>query len=141
MTFPKDFLWGGAIAANQAEGAYLKDNRSLSVMDVVPLGEKRRTVKQGFIDYRTFDEQNTYYPSRIGIQFYDRYEEDIKLLAEMGIKCFRTSISWTRFFSTGVENEPNQAGLDFYRRVFELCRSYNIEPLVLRLATLIYLYT
>lgn len=130
MTFPKDFLWGGAIAANQAEGAYLKDKYSLSVMDVVPLGEKRRAVKQGFIDYRIFDEQNTYYPSRTGIQFYDRYEEDIKLLAELGIKCFRTSISWTRIFPTGVENKPNQEGLDFYRRVFELCRSYKIEPLV-----------
>lgn len=130
MIFPKDFLWGGAIAANQAEGAYLTDNRSLSVMDVVPLGKKRRAIKQGFIDYRSFDEQSTYYPSRVGIQFFERYEEDIKLLAELGIKCFRTSISWTRIFPTGIEEEPNQAGLDFYRRVFELCHSYNIEPLV-----------
>ncbi|WP_369351129.1 6-phospho-beta-glucosidase [Streptococcus hillyeri] len=130
MTFPKNFLWGGAVAANQAEGAYLENKRSLSVMDVVPLGNQRRAIKQGFIDYRTVDTESAYYPSRTGIKFYEKYEDDIKLLAELGIKCFRMSISWTRLFPTGIEASPNQEGLDFYRKVFELCQSYHIEPLV-----------
>lgn len=130
MTFPNQFLWGGAIAANQTEGAYQADGRSLSVMDVVPLADSRRAVKQGMIDYRSLDQSQHYYPSRTGIDFYEHYDEDIALLAELGLKCFRMSISWTRIFPKGIEEEPNSAGLDFYRRVFECCKRYGIEPLV-----------
>lgn len=125
------FLWGGAIAANQAEGAYLKDGKKLTVMDVVPQGVYRRKIKQGLIDYKTvYDESTYHYPSHAGINFYHTYPEDIKLLAEMGITAFRTSISWTRIYPTGEEKEPNAEGIRYYKSLFELCRSYGIEPVV-----------
>lgn len=125
------FLWGGAIAANQAEGAYLEDGKKLTVMDVVPQGVYRRKIKQGLIDYKmVYDESTYHYPSHDGIDFYHTYPEDIKLLAEMGITAFRTSISWTRIYPTGEEKEPNAEGIRYYKSLFELCRSYGIEPVV-----------
>lgn len=130
MKFPKDFLWGGAMAANQSEGCYLVNNRGLSVMDVVPMGSNRKAIKQGSLNYRQYLDQGLHFPSRVGINFYHYYQQDIKLLAELGIKCLRISISWTRIFPKGIEEKPNQKGIDFYRQIFECCRGYNIEPLV-----------
>lgn len=125
MAFPKHFLWGGAIAANQAEGAYLLDGKGLSTADLLPAvkhGVKRQPT--------TTIENDVFYPYHEAIDFYHHYEEDIKLMAEMGFKAFRTSINWTRIYPTGEEEQPNQAGLAYYRRVFETCRKYNIEPIV-----------
>ncbi len=65
---------------------------------------------------------DTLYPSHEAIDFYHHYEEDIALFAEMGFKCFRTSINWTRIFPTGMEEEPNEKGLEFYDRVFDCCK-------------------
>lgn len=131
MKFPENFLWGGAIAANQSEGAYMTDGRLPSVMDIIPLSDERRLLKQGKIDYHKFLYNEKYYfPSHKGIKFYENYETDIKLLAELGIKCFRISISWTRIYPKGIENSPNIKGLEFYRKIFKLCQKYNIQPLV-----------
>lgn len=125
MSFSEDFLWGGAIAANQAEGAYLEDGKGLSIADLLLGGDVKTP--------RTFCStilRDRFYPSHMGIDFYHRYKEDIKLFAEMGFKCFRTSINWARIFPNGDEQEPNEAGLAFYDSLFDECRKYGIEPLV-----------
>lgn len=118
--FPKEFLWGGAVAANQCEGAYLEDGKGLSVQDVLPQGLKGERTKQPTKDNLKL----------IGIDFYHHYKEDIKLFAEMGFKVFRTSIAWSRIFPRGDEEEPNEKGLQFYDDLFEECLKYGIEPLV-----------
>ena len=118
--FPEGFLWGGAVAANQCEGAYLEDGKGLSVQDVLPHGiHKPRT------EVPTEDNMKL-----VGIDFYHRYKEDIKLFAEMGFKVFRTSIAWSRIFPKGDEAEPNEKGLQFYDDLFDECHKYGIEPLV-----------
>ena len=128
MTFPKNFLWGGAIAANQAEGAYLEDGKGLTNVDMIPHGSKRMHVKLGNMYPVEFIEGESY-PSHEGIDFYHNYKEDIKMMAEMGFKCFRTSIAWARIFPEG-EGEINEAGIEFYKSMFEECKKYGIEPLV-----------
>lgn len=129
MGFPKDFLWGGATAANQFEGAYDRDGRGLANVDVIPHGEERFNVLLGRRKMLDFEE-GYHYPAKEGIRFYDHYKEDIKLFAEMGFKTFRMSIAWTRIFPNGDEKEPNEAGLQFYEDVFNELKKYNIEPLV-----------
>ena len=125
MAFPKNFLWGGAVAANQCEGAYLEDGKGLSVPDML-LGGDANTP-------RTFCpkiEDGVFYPSHTAIDFYHHYREDIALFAEMGFKCFRFSISWARIFPNGDDAQPNEAGLKFYENVIDECRKYGIEPLI-----------
>ena len=118
--FPKDFLWGGAVAANQLEGAYNEDGKGLSIQDVMPQG-----IRGSRTEVPTEDNMKL-----IGIDFYHRYKEDIKLFAEMGFKVFRTSIAWSRIFPNGDETEPNEKGLQFYDDLFGECHKYGIEPLV-----------
>ena len=118
--FPKNFLWGGAVAANKCEGAYQEDGKGLSVQDVLPRGIRGSRTKLP-------TEENLKLEA---IDFYHRYPQDIKMFAEMGFKVFRTSIAWSRIFPKGDEEQPNEAGLEFYDRVFEECRKYGIEPLV-----------
>lgn len=119
-TFPADFLWGGALAANQYEGAYDADGKGLSVQDVMP---------QGIVGPRT-EGPTPDNLKLVGIDFYHRYKEDIALLAQMGFKVFRFSIAWSRIFPKGDETEPNEAGLAFYDRVLDELEKYGIEPLV-----------
>ena len=129
MGFPEGFLWGGAIAANQAEGAYREDGKGLTTVDMIPHGKKRMFVKLGdMYPVEFIDGEN--YPSHEAIDFYHHYKEDIKLFAEMGFKCFRTSISWARIFPNGDESEPNEKGIAFYTDMFKECKKYGIEPLV-----------
>jgi 6-phospho-beta-glucosidase len=120
LHFPEGFLWGGAVAANQCEGAYQEDGKGLSVQDVLPKGLSGARTKEP-----THDNMKL-----LGIDFYHRYKEDIKLLAEMGFKVFRTSIAWARIFPNGDESEPNEKGLKFYDDLFDECHKYGIEPLV-----------
>lgn len=127
--FPENFLWGGAIAANQSEGGYREGGKGLTTVDMIPYGENRMPIKLGLVDSVELSE-GEFYPSHQAIDFYHRYKEDIALLAEMGFKTFRMSIAWSRIFPRGDELEPNQAGIDFYRSVFEECHKYGIEPLV-----------
>jgi len=121
----KDFLWGGAVAANQLEGAWDVDGKGESVPDHCTTGSAKTPKRVTAVI-----EPGTLYPSHEAIDFYHHYEEDIALFAEMGFKVFRTSINWTRIFPTGMESEPNEKGLAFYDRVFDCCKAHGIEPLV-----------
>lgn len=120
IQFPSDFLWGGAIAANQCEGAVLEDGKGYSTADALP---------EGVFGNVTIPPRNEYL-KRLGIDFYNRYKEDISLLGEMGFKMLRISIAWSRIFPNGDENEPNEAGLKYYDDLFQELRKYNIEPMV-----------
>lgn len=126
---PEGFLWGGATAANQCEGAWQADGRGATVIDLLPHGEDRMPIAKGELRCLSCDDSH-FYPSHDAVGFYDHYKEDIALFAEMGFKVFRMSISWTRIFPNGDEKEPNEAGLAFYDRVFDECKRYGIEPLV-----------
>ena len=129
MALRKDFLWGGATAANQCEGGYKEGGRGLANVDVAPHGKDRFPVLAGKMKMFECD-NNHYYPSHEAIDMYHNYKEDIKLFAEMGFKCYRLSIAWTRIFPTGMEETPNEEGLKFYEDLFDECLKYNIEPLV-----------
>ncbi len=148
MKFPKGFFWGGAIAANQAEGGFEEGGRGYITSDFTTAGAlnvmRQNTYrnKDGKIVYlpglfpdtdgtmEPVTVEGEYYPNRIAVDFYHHYKEDIALLAEMGFTMFRLSISWARIYPNVIDEKPNQEGLDFYRDVFETCRKYGIEPLV-----------
>lgn len=119
------FLWGGAVAAHQLEGGWKEGGKGVSVADVMTAGAHgvERKITDGVLP-------DEYYPNHEGIDFYHHYKEDVKLFAEMGLKCFRTSIAWTRIFPNGDETEPNEAGLQFYDDLFDECLKYGIEPVV-----------
>lgn len=123
--FKKDFLWGGATAANQIEGAYLEDGKGLSVADVVTAGS-HSSPRIISLDL----EEGYYYPSHKAIDHYHHYKEDIALLAEMGFKAYRMSVSWARIFPNGDDELPNEKGLAFYESVFQELHKYGIEPVV-----------
>ncbi|QDY88060.1 glycoside hydrolase family 1 protein [Mycoplasma anserisalpingitidis] len=123
--FKEGFLWGGAIAANQAEGAYLDGGKGLSVPDML-LGGNRITPRR----FSSVIDQNAFYPSHDAIKFYYHYKEDIALFAEMGFKVFRFSINWGRIFPNGNDEKPNEEGLKFYENVIDECLKHNIEPLI-----------
>lgn len=126
MNFPKNFLWGGATAANQFEGGWNEGGKLDSTADHFTLGS--RTEPRYFTE--VIDTDKYYYPSHKASDFYHHYKEDIALLGEMGFKIFRMSINWARIFPNGDDKEPNQEGIDFYRNVFLELKKYNIEPLV-----------
>ena len=120
-TFPQAFLWGGATAANQVEGAYLEDGKGLTTSDVQPRGVFGDVVERVPGDSGIKD---------VAIDFYHRYPEDISLFAEMGFNCLRVSIAWARIFPNGDEAQPNEAGLAFYDKLFDEMAKHNITPLV-----------
>ena len=136
--FPKDFLWGGATAANQLEGAYNEGGKGLSTADMVKFvpreisqGKNTETVTyEEALEIIAGQHDNEYYPKRWGVDFYHHYKEDIALMAEMGFKCFRMSINWPRIYPNGDDETPNEEGLAFYDNVFDECLKYGIEPLV-----------
>ena len=123
MPFRKDFLWGGATAANQYEGAWDLDGKGASVPDHIRGG----TVNAPRLWDREID-PDVYYSSHQAVDFYHHYEEDIDLMGEMGFRCFRMSINWSRIYPTGMEEKPNEKGLEFYHKVFLRCKKNNIEP-------------
>ena len=125
MSLPKNFLWGGAVAAHQLEGAWQEGGRGASVSDVMTGGSYSvaRKITDGVIE-------GEWSPNHKGIDFYHTYKEDIKLFAELGFKCFRTSISWSRIFPNGDETEPCETGLQFYDDLFDELLKYNIEPVI-----------
>lgn len=136
--FPSDFLWGGATAACQCEGAWQEGGRGLSVGDMKPYRpqykrtdlEKQRTMNSEILKKAHEEKGYGIYPKRYGIDFYHRFREDIALFAELGLKSFRMSIAWTRIFPNGNETEPNEEGLRFYDEVFDELKKYGIEPMV-----------
>ena len=140
MPFPKDFLWGGATAANQCEGGWNEGGKGLAASDVQTAGSLTEPRYATYIDkdgnpgkvmgFQPLPEgahravlPGYNYPYHEAIDFYHHYKEDIALFAEMGFKTFRTSINWTRIFPTGMESEPNEKGLEFYDRVLTAARS------------------
>ncbi|WP_121613626.1 6-phospho-beta-glucosidase [Mesobacillus foraminis] len=129
FTFPDGFLWGGAIAANQAEGAYLEGGKGLTTVDLLPTGKKRWDIAMGKLESFTPIE-GEFYPSHEAIDFYHRYKEDIALFAEMGFKALRVSISWTRIFPNGNDEKPNEEGLKFYDDLFDELLKNGIQPVV-----------
>lgn len=129
MSFRKDFLWGGATAANQCEGGYNEGQRGLANVDVIPTGADRRKVITGQRKMLAF-EDGYFYPAKEAIDMYHHYKEDIALFGEMGFKTYRLSIGWTRIFPKGDEEQPNEEGLKFYEDLFRECHKYGIEPLV-----------
>ena len=127
MGFREDFLWGGAVAAHQCEGAWQEGGKGISCSDVETAGDNVTGAPRRLTDGVIEGED---YPNHVGVDFYHRYKEDVALFAEMGFKAFRTSIAWTRIFPRGDELEPNEEGLKFYDDVFDECHKYGIEPLV-----------
>ena len=154
MSFPKNFLWGGATAANQYEGGWNEGGKGISTSDTVTNGSHtvpRRVTWKNPVTGETgsspmsFSNKDIhfipdgaepaildgeYYPSHVATDFYHHYKEDIALMAEMGFKTFRLSINWARIFPNGDDEQPNEEGLKFYDEVFDECKKYNIEPLV-----------
>jgi len=118
--FPDNFLWGGATAANQLEGAYNEGGRGLSVQDVMPKGLMSAPTPEPTEDNLKLE----------GIDFYHRYPEDIALMAEMGFKVFRISIAWSRIYPNGDDAQPNEEGLQFYDDLFDELHKHGMEPLV-----------
>lgn len=129
MPLRSDFLWGGALAANQCEGGFDQGGRGLANADLLPFGEGRIAVIRGD-DVPLEAEPGRYYPARESIDFYHHYREDIALFGEMGFKALRLSIAWSRIFPNGDDAEPNEEGLAFYEDVFRACREQGIEPVV-----------
>ena len=130
MKMPEGFLWGGATAANQCEGAYNEGGRGLSSVDVMPFGPDRFPVATGKMKMLDCDDAHSY-PAHEAIDMYHRYKEDIKLFGEMGFKCYRLSIAWTRILPNGDDDTPNEEGLKFYDDLFDECHKYGIEPLLI----------
>ncbi|MBR4471703.1 MAG: family 1 glycosylhydrolase [Erysipelotrichaceae bacterium] len=152
MKFPKDFLWGGATAANQYEGGWNEGGKGPNTSDAMTNGahtEPRKvtwrnpeTGETGYVDQVFGSPLNIpegarpevidgyYYPSHKATDFYHHFKEDIALMGEMGFKTFRMSINWARIFPNGDDEAPNEEGLKFYDEVFDECKKYGIEPLV-----------
>lgn len=126
---PEGFLWGGATAANQCEGGYAEGGRGIANVDVIPAGPDRRAVMEGKLPMLSCDEEHVY-PSHEAIDMYHHFREDIHLFAELGMKCYRFSISWSRIFPQGDEAEPKEEGLRFYEELIDECLKYGIEPLI-----------
>lgn len=122
---PNDFLWGGALAAHQFEGGWDQGGKGPSVVDVMTAGA--HGVAREITDTIEADK---FYPNHEAIDFYSKYKEDIALFAEMGLKCLRTSIAWSRIFPKGDEAEPNEEGLKFYDNVFDELLKHGIEPVI-----------
>ena len=120
--FPDNFLWGGAVSANQCEGAGDEGGKGIDLASCFQNG-----LSSGFVG---IPDKNKYHPERDAIDFYHRYKEDIDLFSEMGFKVFRTSIAWTRIYTTGEEEAPNEAGLEFYDCLFDELLKNNIQPLI-----------
>lgn len=121
----ENFLWGGAVAAHQCEGAFDLGGKGPNVSDIMTAGthQKPREITDGI-------EEGKYYPNHEAIDFYHKHPEDIKLFAEMGFKAFRTSINWSRIFPKGDEEFPNEEGLAFYDRLFDEMLAHGIEPVI-----------
>ncbi|WP_067843043.1 glycoside hydrolase family 1 protein [Amphibacillus sediminis] len=129
MTWKDSFLWGGAISANQTEGHFNADGRGLTNFDILPMEPKR--LDDVYLDQDNIINQSYhFYSGRHGNNFYETYESDIELLAELGVNSFRLSVAWSRIFPTGEEESPNERGLQFYENIFKKLKEKKIEPIV-----------
>ncbi len=124
--FPKDFLWGGATAATQCEGAWNSDGKGASILDHSTNGD----IDHPRLITNEIDTDKYFYPSHEGCRQYEHFEKDIELFAEAGFKTYRMSINWSRIYPNGDDLEPNKAGLEYYRKLFQKCNDLGIEPTV-----------
>ena len=114
-TYPADFVFGVATAAYQIEGAWNEDGKGQSIWDEfvrIP-----GTITNG----DTGD---------VADDFYHKYKEDIQNMIDLGFKTYRMSLSWPRILPDGIASNPNQAGVDFYMTIIDLCIAARIEPLI-----------
>ena len=125
MSISKDFLWGGAVAAHQIEGGWNEGGKGVSIADVMTAGRHgiERKITDGVIEGEN-------YPNHEAIDFYHHYKEDIAMFKDLGLKCFRTSIAWTRIFPNGDEEQPNEEGLKFYDNLFDELLKNDIQPVI-----------
>ncbi|MDD8047989.1 MAG: glycoside hydrolase family 1 protein [Thomasclavelia sp.] len=133
MSFPKNFYWGGAIAANQYEGAWLTDGKQPNVTDVlVGIMSKDPGIKWNpeTKKYEMCLDKNKAYLSHEAVDGYHRYKDDLKLMAGMDFNSFRTSIAWGRIFPNGDEKEPNEEGLKFYDDMFDEMNKLGMDPVI-----------
>ena len=134
--FPKDFLWGGAFAANQIEGAYKEGNKGLCISDineyVADIPPEKRFNGEVTTKYlkEAIESKDRIFPKHWGIDFYHTYKDDLKYLKELGLKSFRTSINWARIFPKGDEKEPNMEGLEFYEKLIDEIIKNGMEPMI-----------
>lgn len=134
--FPENFMWGGAVAANQLEGAWDEDGKGLCIADINEFRDDIAIEKKGNEELNrayikeAVDSKEKVFPKRHGIDFYHTYKEDLKLLAGLGLKTFRTSINWSRIFPNGDDKEPNEAGLKFYDDLFDEILKNGMEPMI-----------
>ena len=134
--FPNDFLWGGAVAANQLEGAWDQDGKGWCIADInefrddIAIDKKYNEEVDSTFVKEAMEATDRVFPKRWGIDFYHTYKEDLKLLAGMGFKTFRTSINWSRIFPNGDDAEPNEAGLQFYEDLFKEIVKNGMEPMI-----------
>jgi 6-phospho-beta-glucosidase len=132
----KEFFWGGAVAANQLEGAFNEGGKGFSVADLNRYNKDVELKKKSNKELSTteilaaVEDKEGYYPKRFGIDFYHTYKEDLALLGGMGLNSFRTSISWARIFPNGDDLEPNEEGLKFYDNLFDEMIKNGMEPLI-----------
>lgn len=135
-TFPINFFWGGAVAANQCEGAYQEGGKGLCLADLLRVQDtgdlKKKSNKEVTLKDIEFAIQDNvgYYPKRYGIDFYHTYKDDLKMLAETGMNSFRISINWARIYPNGDDEYPNEEGLMFYDQLIDEIRENGMEPLV-----------
>lgn len=134
--FPENFMWGGAVAANQLEGAYDTDGKGLCVADINEFRDDVDITKKSNLEVTTdyikeaLASTDRIFPKRWGIDFYHTYKDDLKLLAELGLKTFRTSINWARIYPNGDDEKPNEAGLKFYDELFDEIIKNGMEPMI-----------
>ena len=129
-TFKEGFLWGGAMAANQCEGAWREGGKGLNLTDVSRGLLRRPALAWNEAAQKWEPQLDGYFPSHEAIDFYHRYEDDLDLMQELGLKALRTSISWARIFPKGDEEEPCEEGLAYYERLFDAMKARGIEPVV-----------
>ncbi|MEG1169829.1 MAG: glycoside hydrolase family 1 protein [Erysipelotrichaceae bacterium] len=134
--FPNNFLWGGATAANQLEGAWDIDGKGWSPADLFVYDPNHDVSKHYDSDLTmkqikiAMNDKTGHYPKRYGIDFYHTYKEDLAYMKEMGFKTFRISINWSRIFPNGDDKEPNEKGLEFYDCLIDEIIKDGMEPIV-----------
>lgn len=111
--FPKDFLWGASTSAFQVEGAYAEDGKGLSIADA-----------------RSFLKSHKQADTKVTMDHYHHYKEDVAFMKKLGLKSYRFSIAWTRIYPNGDDAEPNEKGLQFYDALINELIANGIEPIV-----------
>lgn len=134
--FPEGFMWGGAFAANQMEGAFDADGKGLCVADInefvsnVDIDKKYNgEITIAYIK-EALNSKDRIFPKRWGIDFYHTYKEDLKYLKELGLKTYRTSINWSRIYPNGDDAEPNEEGLKFYDSLIDEIIKNDMQPMI-----------